>query len=108
MGENDFLTKTGMQLVMHGGDARELIRKAMKTVAAGNILEGKAILEEANRELVEGHRIQTKVLQLECEGKPQGYNILFCHGMDTLMTVKSEYQIACMLIDLEEARNGKK
>lgn len=41
MGENDFLTKTGMQLVMHGGDARELIRKAIKTVADGDITEGK-------------------------------------------------------------------
>lgn len=108
MGENDFLTKTGMQLVMHGGDARELIRKAMKTVAEGNISEGKKIMEDANKELIEGHRIQTKVLQLECEGQSQGYNILFCHGMDTLMTVKSEYEIAQMLIALEESRDEKK
>lgn len=102
MEENNFLTKTGMELVMHGGDARELIRKAMKLVISRDITGARELLAQANGHLIEGHREQTKVLQMECEGNSQGYNVLFCHGMDTLMTVKSEYEIAEMLIDMCE------
>lgn len=107
MGDNDLLTKTGMQLVMHGGDAREYIRRAIKEVAKGNIAAGKEIMAQANEELTKGHRLQTSILQLECDGQPQGYNILFCHGMDTLMTVKSEYEIAMMMIEIEVGRDGR-
>lgn len=107
MEENSFLTKTGMELVMHGGDARELIRKAMKVVISGDAAGARELLSQANEHLVEGHRAQTKVLQMECEGDPQGYNVLFCHGMDTLMTVKSEYEIAGMLVDMCEVFYGK-
>jgi len=100
MEENSLLTKTGMELVIHGGDARELIRKAMKKASEKNFVEARALLDEANAEILNGHRAQTKVIQLECEGEAQGYNILFCHGMDTLMTVKSEYELAVMIIDM--------
>lgn len=102
MQENDFLTTTGMKLVMCGGDARESIRKAMKAVVEKDVDRARELLEEANKHLIEGHRAQTKVLQLECEGETQGYNVLFCHGMDTLMTVKSEYEVAQIMIDLCE------
>lgn len=102
MEENSLLTKKGMELVMFGGNARELIRKAMKEAACKHITIAKELLVKANEELIKGHRSQTEVLQLECSGESQGYNVLFCHGMDTLMTVKSEYEIAEILLNLLE------
>lgn len=107
MEENSLLTKKGMQLVMFGGNARELIREAMKEAAAQHMEEAKALLTQANEELLKGHRSQTEVLQLECAGESQGYNVLFCHGMDTLMTVKSEYEIAEILLQLLETLYAK-
>lgn len=102
MDENSLLTKTGMQLVIAGGNAREYIRQAMAEVTKKNIDSAKELLHKADEELLKGHREQTKVLQLECSGEPQGYNVLFCHGMDTLMTVKSEYQVAEYLVSFME------
>ena len=107
MEDKDLLTKTGMNLVLHGGNARELIRQAIKAAIDSNLAEAKDKLKKANDELLEGHRSQTKVIQLECGGEDVGYNLLFCHGMDTLMTVKSEYEIAEMLILMMEKMNEK-
>ena len=108
MEDNNLLTLTGMQLVMAGGNARELIRRAMMAVSQKNIDEAKQLLKKADEELLKGHREQTKVLQLECSGEPQGYNVLFCHGMDTLMTVKSEYQVAEYLVMFMETLLNEK
>ena len=108
MEDNNLLTLTGMQLVMAGGNARELIRKAMMSVSQKNIEEAKELLKKADEELLKGHREQTKVLQLECSGESQGYNVLFCHGMDTLMTVKSEYQVAEYLVMFMETLLNEK
>lgn len=102
MNDNDLLTVTGMQLVMAGGNARELIRQAMAAVSKKDIAGAKVLLAKADQELLKGHREQTKVIQLECSGEAQGYNLLFCHGMDTLMTVKSEYQVAEYLVTFME------
>lgn len=102
MEENSLLTKKGMELVIYGGNARELIRQSMQAVAHKEFENAKALLAKANEELLKGHRSQTEVLQLECSGEPQGYNVLFTHGMDTLMTVKSEYEIAQMLLMMME------
>lgn len=106
MEDGNFLTTIAMQLVMHGGNARLLIREAIKLAAEKNYSAAREKLNAAGAELLEGHKAQTKVLQLECSGEPQGYNVLFCHGMDTLMTVKSEYEIAEMFMDILEAQNG--
>lgn len=107
MNDNDLLTTTGMKLVIHGGNARELIRQSIQGAIEKKFADAKDKLEKANQELLEGHRAQTKVIQLECGGEKQGYNLLFCHGMDTLMTVKSEYQIAEMLIMMLESEYEK-
>lgn len=108
MNDNDLLTMTGMKLVMAGGNARELIRQAMGAVSNKDIAGAKELLVKANEELLKGHREQTQVIQLECSGEPQGYNLLFCHGMDTLMTVKSEYQVAEYLINFMEVLLNEK
>ena len=108
MNDNDLLTMTGMKLVMAGGNARELIRQAMGAVSNKDIVGAKELLVKANEELLKGHREQTQVIQLECSGEPQGYNLLFCHGMDTLMTVKSEYQVAEYLINFMEVLLNEK
>ena len=100
------LVKVGMQLVLHGGEARERIRKAMKTAIQKDFQLAHQYLEEGNEELIIAHKIQTEILQKACSGEEHEYNVLFTHGMDTLMTVKSEYEIAVMLIDMIEVFHG--
>lgn len=98
--EEDFLTKSGIQMVMHAGEARVSVRKSL-TLAENGDFEGAGMaLKAADQELLKGHEVQTLVLQKECEGESQGYNVLFTHGMDTLMTVKSEYELAERLVGI--------
>lgn len=93
------LMVSGMQMVMAAGDARELIRHGLDLARQGRFDEADARLHEAEAQLARGHRVQTEVIQLEAAGASQGYNVLFAHGMDTLMTIKSEHQLGQVLVD---------
>ena len=103
MEQDELLLKSGFKMVMHAGDARVLVRKALDHAARFEFDSAREALAKANEELLHGHEVQTEVLQKECSGEPQGYNVLFCHGMDTLMTVKSEYELAEKLTDMMQA-----
>lgn len=105
--ENDFLAKSGIRMVMNAGDARVLLRESLDRAKNNEFDRARSGLAEANEKLREGHEVQTLVLQKECEGEPQGYNVLFSHGMDTLMTVKSEYELAEKLVDILEVIDAR-
>jgi len=100
--EEDFLAKCGIQMVMHAGDARVSIRRSLDMAQQYHFAEAREAMKLANEELIKGHEVQTEILQKECEGDAQGYNVLFAHGMDTLMTVKSEYELAEKIVEMYE------
>ncbi|CAJ0570999.1 unnamed protein product, partial [Mesorhabditis spiculigera] len=50
-------------------------------------------MEEANAEIVEAHRSQTKLIQAEARGETHQPTILFNHAQDNLMIVASEMAI---------------
>ena len=101
--EEDFLAKCGIQMGMHAGDARVSIRRSLDMAQQYHFAEAREAMKLANEELIKGHEVQTEILQKECEGDAQGYNVLFAHGMDTLMTVKSEYELAEKIVEMYEA-----
>ncbi len=105
--EEELLAQSGIQMVMHAGDARVFIRKSLDLAKENEFAKARETLEQANNELLEGHKIQTVVLQKECGGEPQGYCVLFAHGMDTLMTVKSEYELSEKIIEMFEIINQR-
>lgn len=104
---DELLMKSGFQMVLHAGDARVMVRKALDLARTWDFEGARAQLEGADKELIAGHEVQTVVLQKECSGDPQGYNVLFCHGMDTLMTVKSEYELAFQLVGMMESVDAR-
>lgn len=97
------LMSSGMKMVMAAGDARELAKRAIDQIVRADFDAARGLLAEAERALVSGHAVQTAVIQQECDGQTQGYNVLFAHGMDSLMTVKSEVAQAVSLLAIVEA-----
>ena len=99
--------KNTMNIILNAGDARDFISKALDDVADYNYDNAKMNMKKANEKLIIAHRLQTKKIQEEAEGKPIEYSVLFTHAQDTLMTINSEYNLVKHLINLFEKRDCK-
>ena len=97
--------KNTMNIILNAGDARDFISKALDDVADYNYDNAKMNMKKANEKLIIAHRLQTKKIQEEAEGKPIEYSVLFTHAQDTLMTINSEYNLVKHLINLFEKRD---
>ena len=89
-----------MQMILHAGDARELIMKALDAVGQGRYEEAQKELIEAKEELRQAHVFQTSVIQSEAAGTKYEYSLLFTHAQDTVMTIFSEMNLAKKIIAL--------
>ena len=97
--------KNTMNIILNAGDARDFISKALDDVADYNYNNAKVNMKKANEKLIIAHRLQTKKIQEEAEGKPIEYSVLFTHAQDTLMTINTEYNLANHLIKIFEKRD---
>ncbi|MDN4084534.1 PTS lactose/cellobiose transporter subunit IIA [Paenibacillus polymyxa] len=98
------LAEIAMQIILHSGNARKLIDEAFKEAKAGDFESPKAKMDEANAEIVEAHRAQTKLIQAEARGETHQPTILFNHAQDNLMIVASEMAITKRLIEILEIK----
>ena len=63
------------------------------------------ILKEAETELTQAHRLQTRILQDAIEEDDPCIPILLIHAQDTMMSIDSEYRMACRFISLYRKLN---
>lgn len=110
--ELEALSLISMQMILHAGDARNEVMKALACCEEEHYPLAVSLLEKANEKIVEAHKLQTETVQKEAQGEVPFYSMLFAHAQDTLMTVKSEYEIAKRLVRifkrLDEKIDGKK
>lgn len=74
-----------MGIIMHGGNAKSLCISAMKKLEKREVEEAKALVSEANLELIEAHKIQTQLIQQEASGDKVEVTLLMVHAQDHLM-----------------------
>jgi PTS system cellobiose-specific IIA component len=91
-----------MEIIMHAGDARLCISKAIEDIANMDYASAKDKLKEAHKEVTHAHRLQTDMIQNEAKGEGPGYSLLFAHAQDTLMTINSEFTMAKQLMKVFE------
>jgi|SRR5690625_4757345 len=92
------LIQVSMNIILHAGNAREQIMEVFERISENDFKQAKTILEEANENIKTAHRAQTDIIQGEARGNKQESSLLFAHAQDTLMTIKSEWNIANKLI----------
>ena len=97
------MTGIAMQMILHAGDARLHISEALKNVKQFDFEAAAEKMKQAEKELQQAHQFQTNVIQEEAGGVKHELHILFIHAQDTLMTIKSEYELARQLIDIAQA-----
>jgi Phosphotransferase system cellobiose-specific component IIA len=92
-----------MSIIMHAGDARAFCKDAISSIAKGDLTKAKSLLNAAQKEIAEAHRVQTDVIQGETRGEKREYSLLFAHAQDTLMTVYSEINMSNQFIKVFES-----
>lgn len=94
--------RIAMEMVIHAGDARELIMQALDSITLLMFEEAKAKLEDSQAKIHEAHKYQTEVIQSEASGEDFEYSILFTHAQDTLMTICTELNLARKICSISE------
>lgn len=96
---NEFLVEASMHMIACSGDAQQAYKEALKFAKSGDFVSAKNEMEKADEKMVEAHQKHTIIVQA-CFDQEIGYNILFAHAQDTMMTIKSEITIAKELLDI--------
>jgi cellobiose-specific phosphotransferase system component IIA len=90
------------QIIALAGDAKSKVFETLSTAQAGNFLEAKQMLEEANNNINEARQIQHVLLTNEAKGAGVTPSILLNHAMDILITAESERNMAVHVLGLFE------
>ena len=105
--QREQLAEVAMQIILHAGDARNLVMEALDAAGEGKYQEADQKLVDAKEELRQAHVSQTGVVQSEAAGTRYEYSLLFTHAQDTVMTIFSEYNLARKLIKLYQKTDGR-
>lgn len=100
---DDDLTLVAMQIILHAGDARGFVRKALEEVEKFQFPEAWDLIAEAKKEIELAHDAQTTLIQSEAQGEHYEFRFIFTHAQDTLMTIMSEELMAESIIRIMES-----
>jgi PTS system cellobiose-specific IIA component len=100
--EKEELYLLSMQVILHAGNAKDLVYQASKKAAQGDFEAADTLVVSANQEITKAHKLQTETLQKEAEGIEIPYSPLFMHAQDTLMTTKTEINLIKEIISLRK------
>lgn len=89
----DQLNEEAMKIILHAGDAKLLLNEAFTALSKKQEKEFHQKMNEAQQKIIEGHKVQTKCLQAQMELSENIFSVLLAHAQDTIMTVKSEYEM---------------
>lgn len=86
------------ELISRGGTAKGLAYEALAEAEKGDYIKAEELLKEADKELLEVHKIQTGLIQSEAAGEKNEVSILFVHAQDHLMTaIEAKNLIECII-----------
>lgn len=71
-------------MISHAGNAKSNVMLAIRAAREGEAAKARDLLAEANNDLDEAHRTQTKMLTEEARGNPVHVNIILVHAQDHL------------------------
>ena len=90
----------GFEIVAYSGDARSKLLLAVENAKTGNFDKCDQLIEEANACLVDAHKSQTELLQMEARGEHIDIGFITVHAQDHLMTALVVIDLAQEFIDV--------
>lgn len=105
--DDEEVVQASMSIILSAGDARNFCKEALDAISEFDFEKADEKMKEANKKIVEAHKVQTDAIQAETRGEKREYSLLFAHAQDTLMTIYSELNIAKQLIKIAKAYNER-
>lgn len=93
-----------MGLIVHAGNARSISMQAIQEAKKGNFDEAKELLENANEEFLEAHKVQTEMIQNDINGEKTPMSLLMVHAQDHLMNALTVKDLSEEIIELYKDR----
>ena len=106
----DDLQVVSFEIILHSGDARTIVHEGLNLMNEGKFEEAEKKMEDANNELLEAHKSQTKLLQDYANGDEITMEVIMVHAQDHLMTAMTLREMAIeflkMYKQIYELKNG--
>ncbi len=99
----DELNFAAMQIILHAGDAKMKIESALDEVNNLRFEKAFSLLDDAEKDILEAHQSQTKIIQDEAGGKEYPNSLLFNHAQDTMMIAMNDLAMAKKMIRIFES-----
>ncbi len=90
------------KIILHAGNARSHAMGAISLAKDYKFTEARNKMEEAEKEFIEAHRFQTKLIQAEARGKKNDVTVILVHAQDHLMTAMTVKDLANEMIYMYE------
>ena len=95
-----------MQIILYSGNAKSTAFEAIQAAKEKDIEQANALLEQANEELGNAHKVQTFLIQSEIRGEKIETSLLLIHAQDHLMNAITFKDLAGEFIALYETVNN--
>lgn len=95
-------------MIAAAGDAQSMMFQALSSAREGNFTQADSLMEDAEKLLLQAHRIQTSLIKQEAEGAKNEYSILIVHAQDHLMNGTLSKQLIKEMILLHKEIKGAK
>lgn len=98
------LEEISFHIILHAGNARSSAMEALQAAKKKQFDQAELKMKEAESEVHQAHRYQTKLLQKEASGEGQSPTILLVHAQDHLMNAMTVKELAQEIIELHQSR----
>ena len=102
---NDAFVEELMGFVMLAGDARSSAMEGIKIAKEHDFEKAEALLENANKALLDAHHAHAKLLARDAQGELP-LCLLLIHAEDQLMAASTVIDLASEIIELHKAIQG--
>lgn len=95
-----------MQIILYSGNAKSTAFEAIQAAKENNFEHAHELIEKANEEMSNAHRVQTFLIQAEIRGEKVETTLLLIHAQDHLMNAITFKDLAGEFIALYETMNS--
>ena len=99
MAEKFNLEETAMYLIAHAGESKSLSFMALRAAKKGSFEEATKYIEEANKEMLKAHEIQTNLIVKEAGGEKIEIGLIMVHSQKHIMNAILFKDMAQEVID---------
>ncbi len=96
-----------LNIIIHSGNAKAKLYEAVQASKESDFDRAEQLLKEADEEVLNAHKIQTKLIQGEAAGEKTELSMLLIHSQDHLMTCMSEKNLVREIIELRKEIKNK-